>query len=134
MTEMEVMMPSLRVMQAQKKEKEKEVFVAERCKDLEGLDEKRKEAQERSHRYRQKMTKAYGRTTKEMVFVEGQLVLKTTDYVRRGMARPSKFSPKWEGPFVVTKAHVSGYYRLAQMNGKDLMDPINNKWLKHYYA
>ena len=65
------MMPSLRVMQARKKEKEKEVFVAERCEDLEGLDEKRKEAQERSHRYRQKMTEPYGRTTKERVFVEG---------------------------------------------------------------
>ena len=71
MTEAEVMMPSLRVMQARKKEKEKEVFVAERCEDLEGLDEKRKEAQERSHRYRQKMTEPYGRTTKERVFVEG---------------------------------------------------------------
>ena len=65
------MMPSLRVMQARKKEKEKEVFVVERCKDLEGLDEKRKEAQERSDRYRQKMTEPYGRTTKERVFVEG---------------------------------------------------------------
>ena len=71
MTEVEVMMPSLRVMQARKKEKEKEVFVVERCKDLEGLDEKRKEAQERSHRYRQKMIEPYGRTTKERVFVEG---------------------------------------------------------------
>ena len=45
--------------------------MVERCKDLEGLDEKRKEAQERSHRYRQKMTEPYGRTTKERVFVEG---------------------------------------------------------------
>ena len=45
--------------------------MVERCEDLEGLDEKRKEAQERSHRYRQKMTEAYGRTTKERVFVEG---------------------------------------------------------------
>ena len=39
-----VMIPSLRVMQTQKKEKEKEVFMAERCKDLEGLVEKREEA------------------------------------------------------------------------------------------
>ena len=38
----EVMIPSLRVIQAQKKEKEKEVFVAKRCEDLEGLDKKRK--------------------------------------------------------------------------------------------
>ena len=39
-----VMTPSLMVMQARKKEKEKEVFAVERCKDLEGLDEKREEA------------------------------------------------------------------------------------------
>ena len=73
------------------------------------------------------MTKAYGKTTKERVFAEGQLVLKTTDHVKRGMAGPSKFSPKWEGPFVIREAHASGYYCLAQMNGKDLMDPINGK-------
>ena len=30
--------------------------------------------------------------------------------------------------------NTSGYYRLAQMDGKDLMDPINGKWLKCYYA
>ena len=76
------------------KEKEGEVFVAERFEDLKELDEKREKAQERSRRYRQKMTEAYGRMTKEKVFVEGQLVLKVADYVRRGLARPSKFAPK----------------------------------------
>ena len=72
--------------------------------------------------------------TKERVFADGQLVLKVVDYVRRGMARPSKFSPKWEGLLVIKETHVSGYYRLAQMDGKDLMDLINGKWLKCYYA
>ena len=62
------MTPSLRVMQMQKKEKEKEVFMAERCEDLEGLDERREKAQERSRRYRQRMTKAYGRMIRERVF------------------------------------------------------------------
>ena len=78
----EVMIPSLRVMQARRKKKEKEVFTAERCEDLEELDEKREEAQERSHRYRQRMTEANGRTIKEGMFTEGQLVLKTVDHVR----------------------------------------------------
>ena len=67
------------------------------------------------------------------MFTEGKLVLKTADHVKRGMARSSKFSPKWEGPFVVKEAHASCYC-LAQMDGKDLMDPINGKWLKRYYA
>ena len=60
--------------------------------------------------------------------------MKTTDHVRQARAGPSKFSPKWEGPFVVREAHASGYYHLAQMDGKDLMDPINGKWLNRYYA
>ena len=57
--------------------------------------------------------KAYSRMTKERVFMEGQLVLKVADYVRRGMARPSKFAPKWEGPIVIREAHPSGYYCLT---------------------
>ena len=118
----------------QKKEKEGEVFAAERCEDLEGLDEKRENAQEHSCRYRQKMTEAYDKMTKERVFAERQLVLKVADYVRRGMAGPSKFEPKWEGPFVIREAHQSGYCCLTQMDGTDLMDPINKKWLKRYYA
>ena len=109
----------------QKKEKEKEVFMAERCEDLEGLDERKEEAQECSRRYRQKITEAYGKTIKERIFTEGQLVLRTIDHVRRGLVGLSKFSPKWERAFVVREANASGYYRLAQMDRRDLVDPIN---------
>lgn len=109
----------------QKKESEKEVFAVERCEDLEGLNERRKEAQECSRRYRQKMTKAYGKTIKERIFIEGQIVLRTTDHVRRGLTGPFKFLSKWEGPFMVREANVSGYSRLAQMDGK---------WFKSYYT
>ena len=134
MSPAKVITSSLRVMQIQGKEKEEEAFTVERCENPEGLDERREEAQERSRRYRQRMTKAYGRMTKERVFAKGQLVLRVVNYVRRGMTEPSKFTPKWERPLVVKEAHLSGYYRLAQMDGKDLMDPINGKWLKYYYA
>ena len=39
----ELMIPSLRVFQTWKKENEKDVFMAERCEDLEEVDEKRDE-------------------------------------------------------------------------------------------
>ena len=65
------MTPSLRVLQMQEKEKEKGVFAAERYENLEGFDERREEAQERSCRYRQKMTEAYGKMIKERVFTKG---------------------------------------------------------------
>ena len=112
MSSTEVMTPSLRVMQMREKEKEKEIFAAERYENLEGLDKRREKAQERSRKYRQRMTEAYDRMTKERVFAEGQLVLRVADYVRRGMAGPSS-SPKWEGPLVIREAHPSGYYHLA---------------------
>jgi len=76
MSPIEVTTPSLRVMQMQEKEKEREVFVAERYEDLEGLDERREEVQECSHIYKQRMTEAYGKLTKERVFAKEQLVLK----------------------------------------------------------
>ena len=40
----EIMTPSLRLMQMREKEKEGEVFAAERFEDLEELDERREEA------------------------------------------------------------------------------------------
>ena len=86
-------------------------------------------------RYAQRASGKIGRAScRERVFVEGQQVLKAADYVRRGLAGPSKFAPKWEGPLVIGEAHQSGYYRLTQMDGRDLMDPINGKWLKRYFA
>ncbi|XP_050255816.1 uncharacterized protein LOC126701614 [Quercus robur] len=97
----------------QGKERKEEAFTAERCENLEGLDERREEAQERSRRYRQRMTEAYGRMTKERVFAEEKLVLKVADYVRQGMAGPSKFAPKWDGPLVIRETHPSGYYHLT---------------------
>ena len=48
----EKMTPSLRVMQMQENENDEEVFAAERCEDLEGLDKRREKAQEHSCRYR----------------------------------------------------------------------------------
>ena len=60
--------------------------------------------------------------------------MRTAEHVRRGLAGPSKFPPRWKGPLVMREANACGYYRLAKMNREDLMDPINSKWLKCYYA
>ena len=69
-----------------------------------------------------------------MTFAKGQLVLRVAKHVRKNIPRPSKFTPKWEGPYVVKEAHISGYYYLARMDETSLVDLINGKWLKEYYA
>ena len=98
-----------------------------RLVNLEGVEEERKLAKRRSQRYQQRMTKAYAQAVHPRAFTEGQLVLRTTEYVRRNLPEPSKFAPKWEGPYIIREAHDSEYYYLTKEDGTILTKPINGK-------
>ena len=91
-------------------------------------------AYNRTQRYQQQMANAYNKATKSRVFVKGQMVLKAADHIKRNLLAPSKFAPSWEGPYLIREASASGYYHLATAEGESLMEPINGKWLKLYYA
>ena len=80
------------------------------------------------------MTREYAQAVHPRVFTNGQLVLRTTRHVRRNLPGPSKFAPKWKGAYIIREAHDSGYYYLTKEDGTVLTEPINGKWLKHYYA
>ena len=80
------------------------------------------------------MANAYNNVMKARTFVNGQIVLKAAGYVRRNLSAPSKFAPNWVGPYLVREANESGYYRLATVDGEVLVEPVNDKWLKLYYA
>ena len=80
------------------------------------------------------MTRAYAQTVCPKTFTEGQLVLRMTEHVRRNLLGPSKFAPKWEGPYIIRTAHENGYYYLTKEDGTVLTEPINGKWLKRYYT
>ena len=80
------------------------------------------------------MTRAYAQAVRPRMFIEGQLVLRMAEHVRRNLPGPSKFTPKWEGPYIISAAHESGYYFLTKEDGTVLTVPINGKWLKQYYA
>ena len=88
-----------------------------RLVDLEELEEKREVARRRSERYQQKMAKAYEQAVHPRIFVEEQLVLKAAKHIRKNILGPFKFTPKWEGPYVVKVAHDSRYYYLARWMG-----------------
>ena len=61
-------------------------------------------------------------------------MLRTVDHERKNLPGPSKFALKWERPYIIKKAHDSGYYYLTKEDGTILTDPINWKWLKQYYT
>ena len=45
-----------------------------------------------------------------------------------------KWSPNWEGPYVVKKAFSGGALILTEMDGKEFLGPINTDIVKKYYA
>uniref|UniRef100_A0A2N9HCQ8 Integrase catalytic domain-containing protein n=1 Tax=Fagus sylvatica TaxID=28930 RepID=A0A2N9HCQ8_FAGSY len=130
----ELVVPSPRVMQGSELETDANMCAEARMADLEGLDEARDLAKAKSQRNYQKMANVYGKALRVRIFAEGQMVLKAAEFVRRNLPSPSKFSPNWDGPYIIREAHGSGYYRLSKSDGTTLADPINGKWLKHYYS
>jgi hypothetical protein len=80
------------------------------------------------------MANIYSKALGVRIFVEEQMILKAAKFVRRNLPSPSKFSPNWDGPYIIREAYGSGYYRLSKFDGTTLTDPINGKWLKHYYS
>lgn len=60
------------------------------------------------------MVKAYEKVVHPGIFAEGQLVLSAAEYKRKNIPGPSKFTPKWEDPYIVKEAHDSGYYYLVR--------------------
>ena len=60
-------------------------------------------------------------------FVNGQIVLKAADYVRRILSAPFKFASSWEGSYLIREANDSGYYHLATVDGEILVESINDK-------
>ena len=126
----ELVIPTPRVVLEESQEENKDANKT----DLEGVEEERELAKKRSQRFQQRMTRAYAQTVCPKTFTEGLLVLKMAEHVRRNLPGPSKFAPKWEGPYIIRTAHESGYYYLTKEDGTVLTEPINGKWLKQYYA
>jgi len=98
--------------------------------EIEALDEKQLQAQQHIELYQARISKAFNKKDKQRVFQNGDLVLA----VRRPMIMThktkGKFSPKWEGLFVIETVYSNGAYRLMTPDGDLLMMPINGKFLK----
>ena len=45
-----------------------------------------------------------------------------------------KWTPNWDGPYVVKRAFLGGALILTEMDGNDLPSPINSDAVKKYYA
>ena len=76
--------------------------------------------------------RAHDKKVRPRQFQKGELVLKR---IPQNQQDPrGKWSPNWEGPYVVKKAFSGRALILAKMDGKEFSNPINVDIVKKYYA
>ena len=76
------------------------------------------------------MMRAHDKKIRPKQFQEGELVFK-----RIPQQDPQeKWSPNWEGPYVLKKTFSGGALILAEMDGTEFSSPINADIVMKYYA
>ena len=78
------------------------------------------------------MMRAHDKKIRPRQFQEGELVLKWI--FQNCQDSRGKWSPNWEGPYVVKKAFLGGALVLTEMDGKEFPSSINVDIVKKYYA
>jgi hypothetical protein len=126
----EVQIPSLRI----RKEAglDEDEWIQTRLDQINLIDEKRLAAVCHGQIYQKCMTQAFNKRVKRQVYQLGDLVIKRI-ILPQGDPR-GKWTPTYEGPFVVKKVFSGGAMILATMDGEDFPHPVNADIVKKYYA
>ncbi|KAI5441894.1 hypothetical protein KIW84_011090 [Lathyrus oleraceus] len=117
----EVQIPSLRVLMDVKLQEAE--WVRTRYEELSLIEEKRLAAICHGQLYQQRMKRAFDKKVRPRVYHVGDMVLKRIlppQNDRRG-----KWTPNYEGPFVVKKVFSGGALLLTTMDGEDFPPPVN---------
>jgi hypothetical protein len=126
----EVEIPSLRIMKDA--ELDEAEWVQNRLDQLNLIDEKRLAAVCHGQIYQRKMRRAFDKRVRPQSYKPGDLVIKRI-ILPQGDPR-GKWTPVYEGPFVVQKVFSGGAMMLATMDGEDFPHPVNADVVKKYFA
>ena len=105
-----------------------------RLAELEALDERRLNAQQRLEIYQAQVAGSFNKKVKYRSFSVGDLVLTVKRPVVITRRMKGKFEAKWEGPYVITKVFPKGAYELSDSEGKCIYSCVNGKFIKKFYA
>ena len=126
----EVQIPLLRIMnEAGLGEDE---WIQTRLDQLNLIDEKWLAAVCHGQTYQKWMIKAFNKKIEPRVYQVGDLVIKCIILPQddpRG-----KWTPTYEGPFVIKRVFSGGAMMLTTIDGEDFSHPINADIVKKYYA
>ena len=100
--------------------------------NLELLDEKREQVQQRTKEYQRKTARYYNQRVKPRRYEPGDLVLKKLLPARKNPTH-GKLGPNWEGPYIITRIARPGNYELQTEEGKILQHTWNADHLKRFY-
>ncbi|KAM1064551.1 hypothetical protein ACFXTH_028557 [Malus domestica] len=103
-----------------------------RLQELESLDERRLEAQQHLECYQARLSKAFNKKVRPRSFQTGDLVLALRRPIITTHKTKSKFTSKWDGPYVIQEVYISGAYLIMAEDGLKI-GPINGRFLKRYY-
>ncbi|XP_034197732.1 uncharacterized protein LOC117613207 [Prunus dulcis] len=101
--------------------------------ELEELDASRIDTLNKLLAGKQAVSRAYNKRVRDKSFEEGEIVWKAILPLGAHVAGYGKWSPTWEGPFVINQILGMGAYRLQDRDGVIHNAPINGKWLKKFY-
>jgi transposase InsO family protein len=118
----EVEIPSMRVLLETKLEEAE--WVQARFDQLNLIDEKRMIALCHGQLYQSRLKKAFDKKVRPREFQEGYLVLKKILPIHKDSR--GKWTPNYEGPYVVKKAFSGGAMILTTMDGEDFPLPVNS--------
>ena len=82
--------------------------------------------------YQRRVKNTFDKKVRPRKFNEGDLVLKKMSHVVKDSR--GKWTPNYEGPFVVKRAFSGGALILTRMDGEELPSPVNSDVVKRYYA
>ncbi|XP_074314031.1 uncharacterized protein LOC141649235 [Silene latifolia] len=104
-----------------------------RLAELEALDEKRLEAQQKLQCYQARLSRAFNKMLRPRSFQVGDLVLAVRRPIITSHKPVGKFTSKWDDPYVVQEVYTNGAYKIVDEDGVRV-GPINGKFLKRYYS
>ncbi|XP_015068829.1 uncharacterized protein LOC107013431 [Solanum pennellii] len=125
----EVEIPSLRIIQ--EAELSNAEWVSKRIDQLILIDEKKMVAVCHDQLYRHRMIRALHKRFRARIFEIGELVLK--HIFPHQDEYKGKFTPNWQGPYMVRKVLSRGALVLSEMDGTAWPKPINSDAVKRYY-
>ena len=108
-----------------------EYWVKERYEKLALIDEKRARAQYQAQGFQKRIAREFNKKVRPRNLKEGDMVLKV---LRDETFDPrGKMKPRWSGPFIIKKIMTGGAIRITDLDGEEMLHPINVDRLHRYH-